>query len=106
MDGTKSSDWRLRSLVFVRSLQIISKGNGMKTVLGAAAGLLALGAALPVSAADLPPRLPAYPAVVPYYSWTGFYIGGDIGGAWTIGSVTDSTTGAIWGTGRSNWIGG
>ena len=36
------------------------------------------------SAADLPVRAPAPAAVVaPVYSWTGFYIGGHVGGLWT-----------------------
>ena len=42
------------------------------------------------SAADLPPA-PVYakaPAAPPTYSWTGFYIGGDIGGAWTGNTAT------------------
>ena len=40
---------------------------------------------LPVSAADLPPGpLPRTPvaAPVPYYNWTGFYVGVNGGGAW------------------------
>ena len=46
-------------------------------------------------AADLPPspqRAPAVyvPAVVPVYNWTGFYIGGNVGAAWTQGNVSDS----------------
>jgi outer membrane immunogenic protein len=50
-------------------------------VIGAAA------CAAPAWAADLPPRpytkAPAPPAVMaPIYNWTGFYIGGHVGGAW------------------------
>jgi outer membrane immunogenic protein len=46
-------------------------------------------------AADLPPappRVPAayVPAVLPAYNWTGFYIGGNLGAAWTQINVTDS----------------
>jgi outer membrane immunogenic protein len=51
----------------------------------AAAGLsLALGQA--ASAADMPARAPVYKgapaAVAPYYNWTGFYIGGNVGYGW------------------------
>jgi outer membrane immunogenic protein len=36
-------------------------------------------------AADMPAQAPAYtkaPVVAPAYSWTGFYLSGDVGGAW------------------------
>src|ERR687883_59302 len=51
----------------------------------AAGGLLA--AALPASAADLavrPAPAPVYvaPVVVPAFTWTGWYIGGNAGGKW------------------------
>jgi outer membrane immunogenic protein len=46
----------------------------------AIATLLATGSAL---AADIPaPAYKAPPVIVPLFSWTGFYIGGDIGGRW------------------------
>jgi len=35
------------------------------------------------SAADLPRKAPAAPAAVtPVWNWTGFYIGGNVGGVW------------------------
>ncbi len=56
----------------------------LATVAGAA---LISGSAF---AADLPVRTaaPAFVAPVSAYSWSGFYVGGQIGGAWTSASVT------------------
>src|ERR1700730_8995877 len=55
----------------------------MKKFLLATVALVALGATVPALAADLAARpytkAPAYAA--PIYNWTGFYIGGHIGGA-------------------------
>jgi outer membrane immunogenic protein len=58
----------------------------MKKFLFAFAAIGLLGAALPAHAADLAPspyytKAPAYAA--PIYNWTGFYIGGHLGGAFT-----------------------
>jgi outer membrane immunogenic protein len=57
----------------------------MKKFLLATVALIALGATAPALAADLAPRTytkaPAY--VTPIYSWTGFYLGGHIGGAFS-----------------------
>ena len=35
------------------------------------------------SAADLPVKAPAQVPMAPVYSWTGFYVGGDVGALWT-----------------------
>ena len=55
----------------------------MKKLLLGAATLIALAA--PAAAADIPPRpyakAPAYTAPAVVYNWTGFYIGGHVGGA-------------------------
>jgi len=60
------------------------------------AGAFALAAGGQALAADLPqpgpppPRAPAtYLPVAPVYNWTGFYIGGNIGGSWQQGSFGD-----------------
>jgi len=56
----------------------------MKKILLATVALVALGATVPALAADLAARpytkAPAY-AATPIYNWTGFYIGGHVGGA-------------------------
>jgi outer membrane immunogenic protein len=57
----------------------------MKKFLLATVALAALGASAPALAADLAARpytkAPAYVQQQPIYNWTGFYIGGHIGGA-------------------------
>ena len=68
----------------------------LAVVLGVAATTLATGQL--ASATDLgpvrkaPPRAPAayVPPAPPPFSWTGFYIGGNVGAAWTRGDVADS----------------
>ena len=55
----------------------------MKNILLGAAALAAMAA--PAFAADMPPRpytkAPAYTAPQVVYNWTGFYVGGHVGGA-------------------------
>src|ERR1044071_7745068 len=54
----------------------------MKRVLFAAVGLMAL-AGLPAAAADLPTKAPVLKAPpVELWTWTGFYIGGNVGYSW------------------------
>jgi outer membrane immunogenic protein len=50
------------------------------------------GTALAADLPPAPPRVPAayVPAVAPPFTWTGFYIGGNLGAAWTQGHVNDS----------------
>ena len=65
------------------------------------AAALLVGAGSVAMAADLPPPPPAprapatYVPVAPYYNWTGFYIGGNVGGGWngtgTLGDTLGST---------------
>ncbi len=66
------------------------KRLALGVALSAIAGTAVLAADLPPPPAP-PPRAPAtyVPAPVPYYNWTGFYIGGNVGGLWKGGSVTD-----------------
>jgi outer membrane immunogenic protein len=77
----------------------------MKKILLATVALVAFGAA-PALAADLAARpytkAPAYAPALPIYNWTGFYIGGHVGGAFagdnSIGTgVTASSDGKFLG---------
>jgi outer membrane immunogenic protein len=63
-------------------LTIRNRDNtGEKNILGAVA-LVALGA-LPAFGADLPTKAPVYKAPAAVWSWTGFFLGANLGGAWT-----------------------
>jgi outer membrane immunogenic protein len=63
----------------------------MKRLLLATTAALALAA--PAFAADLPAAMPTKaPAYVPAWSWSGFYIGGNLGGAWARASDTETAT--------------
>jgi outer membrane immunogenic protein len=63
-------------------------------------------------AADLPPpALPHAPAtyvpvIAPPYNWTGFYIGGNLGGAFTNGSFSDTIGSTFATTTTTSFIGG
>ena len=76
-----------------------------------AAPVLSLGASQVTLAADLarraPPPAPAYvqPAPPPYL-WTGCYVGGNVGGAWSNFEITDIATGGTVSTSNSGFAGG
>src|SRR5262245_25533377 len=60
---------------------------GMKRVLLGSVGMLAISASLMSAAlgADLSRRAPVpyqVPVYAPAFSWTGFYLGGSVGGRW------------------------
>src|SRR5438045_1752006 len=73
----------------------------MNKLLQATAAVLALTAAVPAVAADLPPRpytkAPPYTAPALVYNWTGFYIGGQLGGAFGDGNSIQGTGGRFLG---------
>src|SRR6202012_422454 len=74
-------------------------GNIMKKILLASAAIGAFAA--PSFAADLPARTytkaPAYTAPEAVYNWTGFYIGGHVGGAFAGNSSFESSDGRFLG---------
>jgi opacity protein-like surface antigen len=59
-------------------------------------------------AADLRVKAPIYkaPIAAPIYNWTGLYVGGNIGGAWSDITLTDNAIGASWNPGGTGFIGG
>jgi len=73
----------------------------MKRFLTATVGLLA-ASAVPAVAADLPVKAPPMMAAPPPFSWTGCYIGGNVGGKW--GQSTDTVTVAPAGAGAGGTI--
>jgi outer membrane immunogenic protein len=77
------------------------QGTNMRKLFHATAAVAALLApSMTANAADIFARSPAY-AFAPF-SWTGFYIGGNIGGAWGRGNVTDSLLGLNFGDVNNN----
>jgi len=68
---------------------------------------LAAMAAVPAVGADLPTKAPAPVYAPPPFSWTGFYIGANVGGGWSGGTIVDNFTGGSFGAaGRGAFIGG
>jgi len=69
---------------------------------------LAAIAAVPAVGADLPTKAPPAPVYAPPpFSWTGFYIGANVGGGWAQGTIVDTVTGGSFGTGtRGAFVGG
>jgi outer membrane immunogenic protein len=55
-----------------------NKGDDMRHVLSGIACVIAV----PALGADLPRKAPVMAPVAPVYSWSGFYIGGHLGGTW------------------------
>jgi outer membrane immunogenic protein len=76
------------------------------------AGAVALAAGGQALAADLPPPAPAprapatYLPVAPPYNWSGFYLGGNLGGAFTGGSFSDTLPSTFSTSNNTSFIGG
>ena len=57
----------------------------------------------PAMAADMGVPLKAPPApIAPPFSWTGFYLGGNVGAGWSNGNVTDTLFGVNWNGNNNN----
>jgi outer membrane immunogenic protein len=54
----------------------------MKKVILAGTAFVALTAAIPALATDVAPPMPVKALIAPAWSWTGFYIGANVGGGW------------------------
>jgi hypothetical protein len=67
-----------------------------------------LGMPQAAMAADLPVKAPLYKArtVPPAYNWSGWYVGANIGGAWSNSTLTNSNIGTSWTPGGNGFIGG
>jgi outer membrane immunogenic protein len=62
-------------------------------------------ASVAANAADMQVPVKAPPPVMPLpFSWTGFYIGGNLGGAWAHADVTDSFFGLNFSNGSNNGV--
>jgi outer membrane immunogenic protein len=79
------------------------EASTVKRILLVAGGLLALATA--ASGADV--YTPAPAVAPPLFNWSGFYVGGNIGGSWENFNVTDNLTGASFSSNtRSAFTGG
>jgi outer membrane immunogenic protein len=91
-------------------LQRCKKMKGLASALlfFVGANSAALAADLPPPPIVPPPRAPAaYIPVAPVYNWSGFYIGGNLGGAWnSTGSISDALGSTFSTTTSQSFLGG
>jgi outer membrane immunogenic protein len=108
---TVNADSRLGELMmkpiwaFATDTRVIGRTCGMKGIWGSSVAALLVAASSGAFAADLPVKAP-YMAPIALYNWTGFYIGGNVGGAWETGTISDSFFGTSFSGSRSGFIGG
>ena|SRR5258707_926187 len=92
-------------LTFAANTRVKRRTCTMKGIWGSSVAALLVAASSGAFAADLPVKAP-YMAPIAYYNWTGFYIGGNVGGAWETGTISDSFFGTSFSNTRSGFIGG
>jgi len=80
----------------------------MKKLLLMSAALVAslLGGVNSGQAADMAVKAAPPPVMIPIFTWTGFYIGGNIGAAWAQRTVTDVFGNSFTGSSNARFIGG
>ena len=59
----------------------------MKNLALRSVALIVIGVSIPAQAADMAAKAPPSPAPAAPYNWSGLYVGGNFGGAWTSGSL-------------------
>jgi outer membrane immunogenic protein len=76
--------------------------------LPAGIAVIMLAAASAAGAADISAQRAPMPMafVAPPFSWTGFYVGANLGGGWASSTLSDSFTGASLGNSSSGFVGG
>jgi outer membrane immunogenic protein len=92
-------------LTFAADTRVKRRTCTMKGIWGSSVAALLVAASSGAFAADLPVKAP-YMAPIAYYNWTGFYIGGNVGGAWETGTISDDLFGVSFSHTRSGFIGG
>jgi outer membrane immunogenic protein len=93
--------------------RFMKKGSGMsgimkKIILASTALLTAISGSAMAADLSRPAPEPVYtkaPMMAPVFTWTGFYLGGNLGGAWANSTVTDTFFPALnYGAGNNNGV--